>query len=391
MPLVCGFFSPASSFRHCSIFTSIILIGSHDLDVKSRPNLFTNCTLRANDYPPHKRLCRMSPSTQRNEDGVSLEKAPTPRHISHIRILRPKLSRPPGPRIEPQKLADLFLRGAGGSVAATPRGHLGQPSGNMEAKCFSSSPGLANLTAPTTADLLDRCHRDSSAGKTLCSRGLQTTVLVGLIRDGVDSHDKNRTRNAEHTPDTSFPRSSQENWEGKTLQNKANPRHGSPYFPSWLFEDGMCRGGGVGGGRLGGGGEGWEAMMKDRGAWPGPGVSHEVLRSCAREEYVGVEYEVVFLVRATPGWRRLPNRSYTPRHKQTQSQPADALPVEGRGLKPHETQRGAKEPGRKKAQRERERERGARARARARSGGNESFMVSCIGGGGTFSHPRNAP
>ncbi|KAJ8897247.1 hypothetical protein PR048_002593 [Dryococelus australis] len=34
--------SPAPSFRRCSIFTSIILIGSQDLAVKNRPNLFTH-------------------------------------------------------------------------------------------------------------------------------------------------------------------------------------------------------------------------------------------------------------------------------------------------------------------------------------------------------------
>ncbi|KAJ8873857.1 hypothetical protein PR048_024693 [Dryococelus australis] len=44
MPLVGGFFSgsPALSFRRCSIPTSITLIGSQDLDVKSRPYLFTH-------------------------------------------------------------------------------------------------------------------------------------------------------------------------------------------------------------------------------------------------------------------------------------------------------------------------------------------------------------
>ncbi|KAJ8866855.1 hypothetical protein PR048_032716 [Dryococelus australis] len=46
MPLVGGFsrgspVSPALSFRRCSILTSITLIASQDLDVKSRPNLFT--------------------------------------------------------------------------------------------------------------------------------------------------------------------------------------------------------------------------------------------------------------------------------------------------------------------------------------------------------------
>ncbi|KAJ8888425.1 hypothetical protein PR048_007915 [Dryococelus australis] len=34
--------SPALSFRRCSILTSIILIGSQDLDVKTRPNLLTH-------------------------------------------------------------------------------------------------------------------------------------------------------------------------------------------------------------------------------------------------------------------------------------------------------------------------------------------------------------
>ncbi|KAJ8884350.1 hypothetical protein PR048_016207 [Dryococelus australis] len=47
MPLVGGFprgspASPAPAFRCCSIFTSITLIGSQDLAVKSRPNLFTH-------------------------------------------------------------------------------------------------------------------------------------------------------------------------------------------------------------------------------------------------------------------------------------------------------------------------------------------------------------
>ncbi|KAJ8877530.1 hypothetical protein PR048_021985 [Dryococelus australis] len=47
MPLVGGFprgspISTAPSLRRCSIFTSIILIGSKDLAVKSRPNLFTH-------------------------------------------------------------------------------------------------------------------------------------------------------------------------------------------------------------------------------------------------------------------------------------------------------------------------------------------------------------
>ncbi|KAJ8888277.1 hypothetical protein PR048_007764 [Dryococelus australis] len=46
MPLVGGFsrgspVSPAPSFRRCSIFTTITLIGSHDLAVKSRPDLST--------------------------------------------------------------------------------------------------------------------------------------------------------------------------------------------------------------------------------------------------------------------------------------------------------------------------------------------------------------
>ncbi|KAJ8881252.1 hypothetical protein PR048_017728 [Dryococelus australis] len=47
MPLVGGFFSgishfPALSFRRCCVLTSIILTGSQDLAVKSRPNLFTH-------------------------------------------------------------------------------------------------------------------------------------------------------------------------------------------------------------------------------------------------------------------------------------------------------------------------------------------------------------
>ncbi|KAJ8875275.1 hypothetical protein PR048_023170 [Dryococelus australis] len=49
-PLVGGFFrgspvSPVLSFRRCSILTSITLIGSQDIDVKSRPNLFNHSSL----------------------------------------------------------------------------------------------------------------------------------------------------------------------------------------------------------------------------------------------------------------------------------------------------------------------------------------------------------
>ncbi|KAJ8896063.1 hypothetical protein PR048_001404 [Dryococelus australis] len=36
--------SPAPSLRRCSILTSITLIGSQDLAVKNRPNLFTHST-----------------------------------------------------------------------------------------------------------------------------------------------------------------------------------------------------------------------------------------------------------------------------------------------------------------------------------------------------------
>ncbi|KAJ8867392.1 hypothetical protein PR048_031193 [Dryococelus australis] len=50
MPLVGGFsrgspVSPTLSFRRCSALTSITLIGSQDLAVKSRPKLFTHCML----------------------------------------------------------------------------------------------------------------------------------------------------------------------------------------------------------------------------------------------------------------------------------------------------------------------------------------------------------
>ncbi|KAJ8888568.1 hypothetical protein PR048_008059 [Dryococelus australis] len=43
--------SPDLSFQRCSIFTSITLIGSHDLDVKSRPNLLTHSLTRARGRP----------------------------------------------------------------------------------------------------------------------------------------------------------------------------------------------------------------------------------------------------------------------------------------------------------------------------------------------------
>ncbi|KAJ8893512.1 hypothetical protein PR048_006110 [Dryococelus australis] len=54
MPLVCGFsrrspISASLSFPHCSILTSITLIGSQDLAVKSHPNLFMFAILKTSD------------------------------------------------------------------------------------------------------------------------------------------------------------------------------------------------------------------------------------------------------------------------------------------------------------------------------------------------------
>ncbi|KAJ8889348.1 hypothetical protein PR048_008847 [Dryococelus australis] len=68
-PLVRGFsrgspVSPALSFRRCSTFTSITLIGSQDLAVKSRPNLFTHSLLVPTPAPiflPNHLLCRLPP------------------------------------------------------------------------------------------------------------------------------------------------------------------------------------------------------------------------------------------------------------------------------------------------------------------------------------------
>ncbi|KAJ8880932.1 hypothetical protein PR048_017405 [Dryococelus australis] len=51
--------SPALSFRRCSTFTSITLIGSQDLDVKRRPNSFTS--------PKPMRVIQMSMEQSRNE------------------------------------------------------------------------------------------------------------------------------------------------------------------------------------------------------------------------------------------------------------------------------------------------------------------------------------
>ncbi|KAJ8880084.1 hypothetical protein PR048_020707 [Dryococelus australis] len=85
MPLVGGFsrgspVSPAPSFRRCSILTSITLIGSQDLAVKSRPNLFSHssCHLRVlvlrrgTEEPGHK------PASFVSVSGVPLH---LPRHI----------------------------------------------------------------------------------------------------------------------------------------------------------------------------------------------------------------------------------------------------------------------------------------------------------------------
>ncbi|KAJ8890132.1 hypothetical protein PR048_009639 [Dryococelus australis] len=58
MPLVGGFsrgalVSPALSFRHCSILNSITFIGSQDLDVKSRPNIFISLYRPGEQAPDH--------------------------------------------------------------------------------------------------------------------------------------------------------------------------------------------------------------------------------------------------------------------------------------------------------------------------------------------------
>ncbi|KAJ8890984.1 hypothetical protein PR048_010493 [Dryococelus australis] len=60
MPLVGGFprgspVSPAPSFRRRFIFTSITLIGSEDLDVKGRPNLFTSLDKPLKNHPMYYR------------------------------------------------------------------------------------------------------------------------------------------------------------------------------------------------------------------------------------------------------------------------------------------------------------------------------------------------
>ncbi|KAJ8876006.1 hypothetical protein PR048_023914 [Dryococelus australis] len=61
MPLVCGFFfressvSPSISFRRCSILTSIALIGSQNLAVKSHPSLFSHALL----LKDRKMTCRL--------------------------------------------------------------------------------------------------------------------------------------------------------------------------------------------------------------------------------------------------------------------------------------------------------------------------------------------
>ncbi|KAJ8873698.1 hypothetical protein PR048_024530 [Dryococelus australis] len=62
MPLVGGFsrgspVSPTPSFRRRSIFTSITLIGSQDLAVKSRPNLFTHSN---NSFPRSTVMCKIT-------------------------------------------------------------------------------------------------------------------------------------------------------------------------------------------------------------------------------------------------------------------------------------------------------------------------------------------
>ncbi|KAJ8887415.1 hypothetical protein PR048_013630 [Dryococelus australis] len=72
MPLVGGFsrgfpVSSSLSFQHCSIYTSIILIGSQDLDVKSRPNLFTHSAFSLEEgnggYSDVTPVTRLSPET----------------------------------------------------------------------------------------------------------------------------------------------------------------------------------------------------------------------------------------------------------------------------------------------------------------------------------------
>ncbi|KAJ8867993.1 hypothetical protein PR048_031802 [Dryococelus australis] len=79
MPLVGGFsrgspVSPAPSFRRCSIFTSITIIGSEDPAVKSRPNLFTPSLLhKAEEYITCHRY------TQDDENST--------RHFSALRLV----------------------------------------------------------------------------------------------------------------------------------------------------------------------------------------------------------------------------------------------------------------------------------------------------------------
>ncbi|KAJ8881629.1 hypothetical protein PR048_018115 [Dryococelus australis] len=76
VPLVGGFswgspVSPVLSFRHCSILTSITFIGSQDLGVKSRSNLFTHFRADFNRTDAPRNLASHEP--QANYTSASLE------------------------------------------------------------------------------------------------------------------------------------------------------------------------------------------------------------------------------------------------------------------------------------------------------------------------------
>ncbi|KAJ8865932.1 hypothetical protein PR048_033455 [Dryococelus australis] len=136
-------FPPAISFRRCSILTSVTLIGSQYLAVKSRPNLFTLPPLSSHLFQrPHPSTGRQATNQDRSRERRRRAKAPeTPRAVATSNIAKGNNSNRDGCRFRSRasELIDLSRKGRA-RAAKTGRSPLS----------FTIRPGLRGWAKPYT-------------------------------------------------------------------------------------------------------------------------------------------------------------------------------------------------------------------------------------------------
>ncbi|KAJ8870360.1 hypothetical protein PR048_029381 [Dryococelus australis] len=139
-------FPPALSFRRFSVLTSVPLIGSQDLAVKSRPNLFTHSLTSSSFLVITSSL--IATSARRGEGGVAIRHPYLPFRRSHkqLRRLKPCCIRSFG---GPRWLSDQHARLPPWRTGPNPRpGHRIFASENRAGRCRWSAGLLGDLPPP---------------------------------------------------------------------------------------------------------------------------------------------------------------------------------------------------------------------------------------------------